>query len=603
MLKPQNSPTRELINLDGLYRFQVDHEQAGIRDGWQNSTLDTTLEMGVPASYNDVFTDPAIREHVGYVWYQRQVRVPRGWSEERIHLRLDSATHSGKVFVNEILVAEHSGGYTPFSADITEHVTAGEEFRLTIAVNNELTQATIPPGSVTVLEDGRRKQRYLHDFYNYSGLHRSVWLYSTPTAHIEDVTVVTDFEGKRGSVGYRIDLVGGSGIEQVTVRILDADGNEVGGAAGAEGTAEIPDVELWQPGMGYLYTMVVEVVEEGSVVDSYSQPFGVRRVEVQGKQLLINGEPFYFTGFGMHEDHVTIGKGHSNAQMINDFQLLKWTGANSFRTSHYPYAEEVMDFADRHGIVVIDETAAVGLNAAFAGFFGEGGKKTYAEDFVNEETAASHRQAITELIARDKNHPSVVLWSIANEPDVTEEGARTYFEPLAALTRKLDPTRPVGFVNEVRGTPNEDKVADLFDVIMLNRYYGWYVHTGDLASAEQALEKELREWDQKYGRPIIITEYGADTLPGLHSLYDQPWSEEYQTALLDMYHRVFDRVEAVTGEQVWNFADFQTSYGIIRVDGNKKGAFTRDRKPKSAAHTLRRRWTEIPNRKPGASRP
>lgn len=603
MLKPQNSPTRDLINLDGLYRFQVDHEQAGIRDGWQNSTLDTVLEMGVPASYNDVFTDPAIREHVGYVWYQRQVRVPRGWSEERIHLRLDSATHSGKVFVNETLVTEHSGGYTPFSADITEHVTAGEEFRLTIAVNNELTQATIPPGSVTVLEDGRRKQRYLHDFYNYSGLHRSVWLYSTPIAHIEDVTVVTDFEGKRGSVGYRIELVGGSGIEQVTVRILDAEGHEVGTAEGTEGTAEIPDVELWQPGMGYLYTMVVEVVKEGSVVDSYSQPFGVRRVEVQGKQLLINGEPFYFTGFGMHEDHVTIGKGHSNAQMINDFQLLKWTGANSFRTSHYPYAEEVMDFADRHGIVVIDETAAVGLNAAFAGFFGEGGKKTYAEDFVNEETAASHRQAITELIARDKNHPSVVLWSIANEPDVTEEGARTYFEPLAALTRKLDPTRPVGFVNEVRGTPTEDKVADLFDVIMLNRYYGWYIHTGDLASAEQALEKELREWDKKYGRPIIITEYGADTMPGLHSLYDQPWSEEYQTALLDMYHRVFDGVEAVTGEQVWNFADFQTSYGIIRVDGNKKGAFTRDRKPKSAAHTLRRRWTEIRNRKPGASRP
>jgi beta-glucuronidase len=603
MLKPQNSPTRELINLDGLYRFQVDHEQAGIRDGWQNSTLNTTLEMGVPASYNDVFTDPAIREHVGYVWYQRQVRVPRGWSGERIHLRLDSATHSGKVFVNETLVAEHSGGYTPFSADITEHVTAGEEFRLSIAVNNELTQATIPPGSVTVLEDGRRKQRYLHDFYNYSGLHRSVWLYSTPAAHIEDVIVVTDFEGKRGSVDYRIDLAGGSGIEQVRIRILDAGGDEVGAAEGAEGTAQIPDVVLWQPGRGYLYTMLVEVVIEGTVVDSYSQPFGVRRVEVQGKQLLINGEPFYFTGFGMHEDHVTIGKGHSNAQMINDFQLLKWTGANSFRTSHYPYAEEVMDFADRHGIVVIDETAAVGLNAAFAGFFGEGGKKTYAEDFVNEETAASHRQAITELIARDKNHPSVVLWSIANEPDVTEEGARTYFEPLAALTRKLDPTRPVGFVNEVRGTPNEDKVADLFDVIMLNRYYGWYIHTGDLASAEQALEKELREWDQKYGRPIIITEYGADTMPGLHSLYDQPWSEEYQTALLDMYHRVFDRVEAVSGEQVWNFADFQTSYGIIRVDGNKKGAFTRDRKPKSAAHTLRRRWTEIHNRKPGASRP
>jgi beta-glucuronidase len=232
----------------------------------------------------------------------------------------------------------------------------------------------------------------------------------------------------------------------------------------------------------------------------------------------------------------------------------------------------------------------VGLNAAFAGFFGEGGKTTYAADFVNDDTAASHRQAISELIARDKNHPSVVIWSIANEPDATEEGARTYFEPLAALTRRLDPTRPVGFVNEGRGTPSKDKIADLFDVLMLNRYYGWYSQTGDLSSAEKALEQELREWESKYGKPIVMTEYGADTMAGLHSAFEQPWSEEYQSAFLEMYHRVFDRIEAVTGEQVWNFADFQTSNGIIRVDGNKKGVFTRDRRPKLAAHTLRRRW-------------
>ena len=102
-------------------------------------------------------------------------------------------------------------------------------------------------------------------------------------------------------------------------------------------------------------------------------------MEVRGKEFLINGEPFYFTGFGMHEDHVAIGKGHSNAQMVNDFQLLDWVGANSFRTSHYPYAEEVMEFADRHGIVVIDETAAVGLHLGFGAVFGGIAKKTYVE--------------------------------------------------------------------------------------------------------------------------------------------------------------------------------------------------------------------------------
>src|SRR5688500_16171121 len=111
MLKPQNSPSRELVDLDGLYSFKVATARLGLREGWQNRRLDTGLEMGVPGSYNDVFADKASREHVGYVWYQREVRVPHGWVAERIHLRLDSATHEGKVFVDGALVAEHVGGY------------------------------------------------------------------------------------------------------------------------------------------------------------------------------------------------------------------------------------------------------------------------------------------------------------------------------------------------------------------------------------------------------------------------------------------------------------------------------------------------------------
>jgi beta-glucuronidase len=107
--------------------------------------------------------------------------------------------------------------------------------------------------------------------------------------------------------------------------------------------------------------------------------------------------------------------------------------------------------------------------------------------------------------------------------------------------------------------------------------------------AERALEAELRQWAQR-GKPIVMTEYGADTQPGLHSLTSEPWSEEFESDFLDMYHRVFDRIDAVVGEQIWNFADFATSSGIMRVDGNKKGVFTRDRRPKLAAHELRRRW-------------
>ncbi|MCD2442791.1 beta-glucuronidase [Agromyces sp. SYSU K20354] len=588
MLKPQTSPTRELVNLDGLWKFAVD---PGTPHTLWQAPLDTTLEAAVPASYNDLFADAAIRDHVGWVWYQRTVRVPRGWAGERVFVRLDAATHEGVVYVDDIKVAEHVGGYTPFEADITELVAAGAEFRLTVGVNNELTNTTIPPGSITVTDGGGRKQDYLHDFYNYAGLARSVWLYSAPVVRVTDLTVTTDVDGATGVIGFDIETTGADAV-RVTVR--DAQGAVVGSAEGIAGVVRIDDVKLWQPGAAYLYALTAQAIAGGEVVDEYSLPVGVRTVEVRGMQFLINGEPLYFTGFGKHEDSAVRGKGHDNAYLVHDFQLMDWIGANSFRTSHYPYAEEVMEFADRHGIVVIDEVGAVGLNLAMGGgIFGGQTKPTFAPESINDGTQATHAQAIRELVDRDKNHPSVVMWSITNEPASNEPGAREYFEPLVNLTRELDPTRPVTFVNVMFSNHEADLIADLFDVICLNRYYGWYVDSGDLAAAEQKLEAELLGWQQKFARPLIMTEYGADTVAGYHSIYDTPFTEEYQTNFLDMYHRVHDRVEAMIGEQVWNFADFQTKNGFARVDGNKKGVFTRDRKPKAAAHTLRARWTGL----------
>jgi beta-glucuronidase len=375
-----------------------------------------------------------------------------------------------------------------------------------------------------------------------------------------------------------------------------AAGAEVARASGSAGELQVAGVHPWQPGEGYLYDLRVELRGDGEIaVDAYTLPLGIRTVQVDGTRFLINGEPFYFRGFGKHEDVPVRGKGHDDVFMVHDFALMDWLGANSFRTSHYPYAEEVLEYADRHGIVVIDETPAVGLNMGLAGgIFGSQGFVTFSEETVNAATQEVHRQAIGELIARDKNHPCVVLWSITNEPESDTPGSRAYFEPLAAEARRLDASRPVGFVNVMLAPPDKDVISDLFDVLMLNRYYGWYVDTGDLAAAERHLEAELEAWVAKHGKPIIMTEYGADTLGGLHGTTPVPWNEEYQTALLEMSHRVFDRVDAVVGEQIWNFADFATTSGIMRVDGNKKGVFTRDRRPKAVTAHLRRRWRGAP---------
>lgn len=281
---------------------------------------------------------------------------------------------------------------------------------------------------------------------------------------------------------------------------------------------------------------------DGKVVDIYSLATGVRTIKVSESQCLINDKPFYFTGFGKHEDTAVRGKGHDQAY----------------------------------------------------GFSDEESQATFGPDGINNKARETHAQAIRELISRDKNHASVVMWSIANEPASNEDGAREYFEPLAKLARELDSTRPVTFANLGSATYELDRISDLFDVLCLNRYFGWYSETGQIEEAEAALEEELRGWEEKYpDKPIVMTEYGADTIARLHSVLDLPWSEEFQVQLLDMYHRVFDRIGSVVGEHVWNFADFQTAVGTTRVDGNKKGVFTRDRNPKAAAHSLRDRWTNM----------
>ena len=589
MLRPQDTTTRERKNLNGLWRFALDQDNEGTASAWFAGPLPEASEMAVPASFNDIAADAAVRDYFGDVWYQRTVWVPRGWQGQRIVLHFESATHRATVWVNDTEVISHEGGYTPFEADITDQVTPGEQIRITARVNNTLHWQSIPPG---VIEDspGGPRQRYWHDFFNYAGIHRNVWLYATPRSYLADLTVTTDLDGDNGVVSYTADTVGAEGVEARAV-LRDADGAEVASADGVRGTLQVLNVHKWAPGDGYLYDLELQLIMDDAFVDSYHQSVGVRTVKVDGIEFLINGEPFYFRGFGKHEDVAVLGKGHNDAHLLHDFELLKWIGANSFRTSHYPYAEDVLDYADRQGIVIIDETAAVGLNMGLGGgIFGAQAYTTFSPDTANDATREVHAQAIRELIARDKNHPSVVLWSIANEPESETEEAENYFRPLFDVAREADPTRPVGFVNVMLAPHGKCRVSQFGDVLMLNRYYGWYVDTGDLESAEINWENELRAWAGE-DKPIIITEYGADTYPGLHSIAaGSPWSEEYQVEYLDMNHRVFDRIDAVVGEHVWNFADFTTTSGIMRVGGNKKGAFTRDRQPKAAAFALRRRW-------------
>ncbi|MGS0650981.1 glycoside hydrolase family 2 TIM barrel-domain containing protein, partial [Staphylococcus arlettae] len=261
---------------------------------------------------------------------------------------------------------------------------------------------------------------------------------------------------------------------------------------------------------------------------------------------------------------------------------------------HYPYSEEMMRLADEQGIVVIDETTAVGVHLNFDMVLNGG---TNRDTFKEIGTKEAHEAVIEELIARDKNHACVVMWSIANEPASNEKGAKEYFEPLINLAREQDPqNRPVTIVTILTSQPDVCQVQDLVDVLCLNRYYGWYTQTGDLEAAKIALQQELDAWGEAQpNKPIMFTEYGADTLAGLHTVTDELFTEEYQVRYYEANHEVVDQYPNFIGEQTWNFADFETSAGLIRVQGNKKGIFTRERRPKSVAYYFKKRWENIPD--------
>lgn len=595
MLYPIATDSRVLMDLSGIWKFMIDKE---IEPVDVTKELPTMEVMAVPASFNDQTVSQEIRQHSGFVWYEKEFSIAKALRNERLVLRFGSATHEAWVYINGKEVVHHKGGFTPFEAEINEFLVDGTN-RLLVKLSNILDYTTLPVGVYTETKDENghivRKVDENFDFFNYAGLHRPVKIYSTPHDYIEDIVIVpeVDLAANKADVKVSVKTVGN--FDEVRVTILDEEGRIVAQASGTDVNETIEHVQLWQPLQAYLYTAKVEGFKDGKIVDVYEEPFGVRKIEVKSGKFLINGEPFYFKGFGKHEDTYVNGRGLNEAYNVLDINLIKDIGANSFRTSHYPYSEEMMRLCDREGIVVIDEVPAVGLFHGF-GFSLDVTMKT-EDTWKVLQTAESHKQVLRELIDRDKNHACVVMWSIANESAQHIEGAHEYFEPLFNLVRELDPQkRPRTLINIMMAMPDTDKCTDLVDVISLNRYYGWYIQTGDLKAAEELARKELAEWQAKFPeKPIMYTEYGADTVAGFHSAYGEPFSEEFQEDYYRVHSKVFDEFPNFVGEQLWNFADFQTKFGIQRVQGNKKGIFNRVREPKMVVRYLRDRWTNIPN--------
>jgi beta-glucuronidase len=578
---PQQNPYRQRHELSGFWDFCFDPADSGVARGFPSGLARASAEgvrpVAVPASYNEQFEDG--RDYLGPVWYERTFDLPWGWAERRVLLRFGSVNYHATVWLNGEMLGEHEGGHLPFVLDATRAVRS-ESNRLVVRVESELRPDRVPPGNVPKNPSDSFSAQYpdtAFDFFPYAGIQRPVLLFTLPDEPIVDVTLSTTLSADRARLAVAVEALADGARVRATLRGFDtetaAEASVANGLAALE--LDVASARLWAPGAPNLYELAVELVRNEQVVDRVTLAVGLRTVAVDGTRLLVNGRPVYLRGFGRHEDFPVVGRGLIPPVVVKDYALLRWIGANSFRTTHYPYSDEMLDLADRLGFLVISETPAVGLFFAAEGL---------------ERRLALCRSMTRELVARDKNHPSVIAWSLANEPHSRRPEAHAFFAELIGLARELDPSRLVTLVSYV-GT--DETSFDLCDFVCVNRYNGWYTESGRIADGMKLLSEDLDRIHARYQKPLVLSEFGADALPGMHAEPPEMFTEEYQAEMIASIIQVLREKPYVAGEHVWNLCDFKTGQAIHRVGGiNYKGVFTRDRRPKQAARMLRALWAD-----------
>jgi len=551
-LRPQTNARRTALDLSGVWLVRL-----GDRD-WSRG-LPGGIPVGVPGSWNDQL--PGARDDLGPAWYERRFEAPPLTARQEAAIRFGSACYAAEAWLNGRRLGGHEGGHLPFALDCTDALRAGENV-LVVRVVGQIGRDRVPPGLVP---SEHTHGRVFHpdvpfDFFPYAGLHRRVELVVTPRDGIRDLRLRTTGAPDGAVLEVAAETSGEGALT------LALDGQPV------TPPHHVAWDDLWSPASPRLHTLTAELHQRGELADRYVLRCGIRTVEVSGQELHLNGRPIQLRGFGRHEDFPVLGRGAHPALATRDLLLMRQLGANSFRTAHYPCDEETLDIADQLGLLVIAETPAVGLY--FDG-----------QDLPRRQELAL--RFLAELVARDRNRASVIAWSVANEPRMNHPAAAAMLGELCDSARALDGTRPVGYATDLPDAAGLESA----DIIFLNSYPGWYRHPGRLDEAASALGGTLDRLGRSWRKPVVLTEFGADAIPGGHADPPAMWTEEYQEALLERLLEEAGRHENVVGTHIWAFADFATAQADHRpLSLNFKGVFTRDRRPKLAARRLAELW-------------
>ena len=581
---PASAQGRAVTNLNADWDYlevaAPTPEAARTADGWEAVSL--------PHSWNVWDTtdlEPGYRRDAS--WYRKALALDPE-AGRRYLLYFEGAAMTADVFVNGERAGGHVGGYVGFDVDITDQLQAGEN-EVLVRVSNAYDRDLIPSQKA--------------DYFLFGGLTRDVWLKDVPATYLDRVQVLTpEVSAARAEAALRVRLGGAPASgHTLAARLVDPSGRTVatatGGASDALDFGTVADPALWSPASPALYAVEVDLLRGGEVVDSVTEPLGFRWFEFrEGGAFYLNGERLLLRGTHRHEEHAGYASAMPDSLHRRDLEMIKGIGANFVRLGHYPQDPEVYRTADRIGLLIWDELP-----------WNRGG-------MGGEAWEANTERLLREQIDQNRNHPSVILWSLGNEiywlPDF-EGGDDTdrlnaYLSHLHEVAHDLDPSRLTAIRKYYDG-------SDIVDVFSPSIWAGWY--SGVYTKYEDA----LRDAQAKYPR-LLHMEYGGSSHVGRHTetpidgegfvdpdqwseavsqvevtsiANNGDWSESYIVDLFDWSLRVSETLPDFTGNAQWAFKDFGTP---LRPENdlpyvNQKGLVTRDGTPKDAYYVFKSVWT------------
>jgi beta-glucuronidase len=561
----ENVYGRKVTSLNGAWRAIVDPYENGYydyrhdpqtKDGYFANRkpssksdrveydFDLSGTLAVPGDWNSQRRELFFYE--GTVWYKTDFDAAPA-EDRRLFVYFGAANYDAKVYVNGTPLGEHVGGFTPFNFELTGVVHARGNF-LVVKVDNQRHRDAVPTDNT--------------DWWNYGGLTRDVFLVDVPRTFIRDYSVELAKGDRRRLSGW-VQLDGPQAVQEVVVRIKET-ATTIKVQTDARGFARIgadADVELWSPEHPKRYT-----VEIAAQTDRVEDRVGFRSLETRGADILLNGKSVFLRGISVHEQApMREGRAFSREDARVLLGWVKDLGANFVRLAHYPHNEHIVRLADEMGLMVWAEIPVY-----------------WTIQWENPSTLENAKNQLTEMIARDKNRASVIVWSVGNE--TPESAARLRFmSELVGVVRDRDPSRLLSAALERREVDPrtqaiDDPLGALLDVVGCNEYLGWYDGLPDKPSGVT--------WTTAYDKPLIISEFGADALEGLHGDPLTRWTEEYQASVYAHQVEMLERIPFLRGVTPWILSDFRSPRrplpgiqdywnrkGLISDRGEKKQAF------------------------------